>query len=138
MDWRGDCERVSKKLPDALPGAALSPLPAGLEAFFKIAELWDLSTDDQLRLLGAPARSTFFKWKKEGGSLPADTLERISHILAIFKALEILIPDASAADSWIRRNNDYFDGMSALDVMLGGQVVDIYRVRQYVDAQRGY
>ena len=110
----------------------------GLEAFFRIAELWRLSGDEQLRLLGSPARSTFFKWKREGGALPADTIERISHILAIFKALEILIPEPAVADSWIRRENSYFEGQSALDVMLGGQVVDIYRVRQYVDAQRGY
>lgn len=111
---------------------------AGFEAFLKIAELWHLSGEEQIRLLGSPARSTYFKWKKDGGVIPADTIERISHIFAIFKALEILIPDASAADSWVRRDNDYFEGQSALNVMLGGQVVDIYRVRQYLDAQRGY
>lgn len=122
---------------DARPDRGASPVSAGLEAFFNIAELWRLSTEEQIRLLGSPARSTFFKWKKDGGAIPADTLERISHVLSIFKALEILIPDAGAADSWIQRTNDYFDGQSALNVMLGGQVVDIYRVRQYLDAQRG-
>jgi hypothetical protein len=33
--------------------------------------------------------------------------------------------------------NDFFNGDSALDVMLGGKVIDIYAVRRYLDAQRG-
>ena len=31
---------------------------AGLRAFFRIAELWGLGVDEQIRLLGSPARST--------------------------------------------------------------------------------
>ena len=38
---------------------------AGLRAFFKIARDWDLSTEEQIILLGSPGRSTFFKWKKD-------------------------------------------------------------------------
>jgi hypothetical protein len=129
---------MTANLADAQPGAASSAVSAGWTAFLNIAELWRLSSDDQIKLLGSPARSTYFKWKKDGGAIPPDTQERISHILSIFKALEILIPDIDVADGWIRSSNDYFDGQSALHVMLGGQVVDIYRVRQYLDAQRGY
>lgn len=127
-----------ERAKDAQLASDQPPISAGLAAFLNIAELWQLSTDEQINLLGSPARSTFFKWKKDGGAIPTDTRERISHILAIFKALEILIPATELADSWIRRSNGYFGGQSALDVMLGGQVVDIYRVRQYLDAQRGH
>ena len=122
---------------DALTGAGKSRIPASLEGFFGIAERWQLTTDEQLKLLGSPGRSTYFKWKKEGGTLPRDTVERISHLLAIFKALEILLPDTKAADSWVRKSNKYFHDRSALDVMLNGQFVDIFGVRQYVDSQRG-
>lgn len=108
-----------------------------MTAFQKIAEAWDLSIDHQLQLLGSPGRSTFFKWKKDGGSLPRDTIERISHLLAIYKALQILIPVGSQSDAWIRKPNSYFKGSSALEVMLNGQVVDILKVRQYLDVQRG-
>jgi hypothetical protein len=108
-----------------------------MDAFHGLAELWQLTIDDQLLLLGSPGRSTFFKWKKEGGSIPRDTIERISHLLAIHKALEILLPDTNSADGWVRKQNEFFGNQSALDVMRGGQVIDIYRVRQYVDAQRG-
>lgn len=112
-------------------------IPVGMEAFQRLAELWQLSTEDQLQLLGSPGRSTFFKWKKEGGTLPKDTNERISHLLAVFKALEIILPDEKAADGWVRRANAFFKGQSALDIMRNGNVADIIHVRQYVDAQRG-
>lgn len=110
---------------------------AGMDAFLRLAEAWQLSADDQIKLLGSPGRSTFFKWKKEGGSIPKDTIERLSHIFCIYKCLQILLPDPSSADAWIKKPNKYFKNQSALDVMLGGQVVDIYKVRQYLDAQRG-
>lgn len=123
--------------PIARKGEGRIAIPVGMDAFQRLAELWQLSTEDQIKLLGSPGRSTFFKWKKDGGPLPRDTNERISHLLAIFKALEIMLPDERAADGWVRRPNEYFRGQSALDVMVDGHVFDIYRVRQYVDAQRG-
>jgi hypothetical protein len=108
-----------------------------METFTSLADAWNISTDEQIKLLGSPGRSTFFKWKKEGGAIPRDAMERISHLFGIYKALQILIPDAVSADEWIKKENKYFRNQSALDVMLGGDVVDIYRVRQYLDAQRG-
>ncbi|MDO9589035.1 MAG: DUF2384 domain-containing protein [Brevundimonas sp.] len=122
---------------DAREGAGLSRIPVDLDAFFSIAEKWKLSTDDQIRLLGSPGRSTFFKWKKEGGAVPVDTTERISHILGIWKSLKVLFTLDERAYDWIHRPNDYFDGQSALNVMLAGGVSDLYRVRWYLDAQRG-
>ena len=94
-----------KLKPTAQAGEGQSAIPAAMEAFQGLADLWQLSTEDQLLLLGAPGLSTFFKWKKDGGSLPRDTVERISHLLAIHKALEILLPETRAADGWIRRPN---------------------------------
>jgi len=111
-----------------------------LRTFFNIAELWGLSTGEQMTLLGISARSTFFKWKKDPNvTLSKDTLERISYILGIYKALQILLPSERAADEWIRRPNSapLFGGKSALDRMLSGNVADLYLVRQYLDAQRG-
>ena len=123
--------------PAAHEGAGGISIPDAMEAFSNLANAWELSTEEQINLLGSPGRSTYFKWKKSGGNVPNDTIERISHILAIYKALQILYTDEAAADGWIKKTNDYFDGRSALDVMLQGKVVDIYKVRQYIDAQRG-
>lgn len=111
-----------------------------LRTFFRIADLWNLSVEEQMALLGVTARSTFFKWKKDPNTvLPKDTLERISYILGIYKALQILLPSEKAADEWVRRPNTaaLFGDRSALDRMLSGQVADLFVVRQYLDAQRG-
>jgi len=110
-----------------------------LNAYLKITKTWRLNTDQQIALLGYPARSTFFKWKNEGGSLPQDTMERISYVIGIYKALHILFPDAQVADTWVRKPNTapIFNGQTALERMLAGRVSDLYVVRSYLDAQRG-
>lgn len=111
-----------------------------LTAFFNIAAAWHLSADDERTLLGSPPRSTFFKWKSERASkLPQDTLERISYVMGIYKALHILLPTPEAADAWIRKPNaaPITNGVSALERMRGGRVVDLADVRRYLDAERG-
>lgn len=111
-----------------------------LRAFFNIASAWNLNAKQQRTLLGNPPSSTFFKWKRDmGGTVSRDVLERISYVLGIYKALQILLPDTERADAWISRPNaaPLFGGHSALDRMLGGNVGDLYAVRQYLDAQRG-
>ena len=114
--------------------------PPALRAFFRLADLWQLSVAEQMTLLGVTARSTFFKWKKNVDvELPKDTLERISYLLGIYKALQILLPDPHAADAWVRQPNQasVFGGRSALERMLSGHVADLFVVRRYLDAQRG-
>lgn len=114
---------------------------AAVRAFGNITRFWQLDIEEQLKLLGDPPRSTFYKWKKqpEAAHLARDTLERISYILGIYKALQILLPDEKAADSWIKKPNavPLFGGKSALQRMLSGNVADLYVVRQYLDAMRG-
>lgn len=114
---------------------------AGLRAFARIAEAWGLSVDEQLALLGQPPRSTFFAWRKhpERAALPRDTLERLSNILGIYKSLQILLPEAAAADSWVRQPNSAapFGGGTALQRMLAGNVSDLNVVRRYLDGVRG-
>jgi hypothetical protein len=52
---------------------------SGLNAFFKIAELWKLSPQQQKIILGVQPQSTFYKYKNlDVKKLPKDTLERIS------------------------------------------------------------
>lgn len=113
----------------------------GLRAFFNIARDWGLNTDAQMVLLGTPGRSTFFKWKSapESADLKRDTLERLSYLLGIYKALQVLLPSTAAADAWVKKPNTapLFGGKSALDRMLGGNVADLVAVRQYLDARRG-
>jgi hypothetical protein len=114
---------------------------AGLRAFARIAVAWGLSLDEQLALLGQPPRSTFYAWRRAPDSavLPRDTLERLSNLLGIYKSLQILLPDAAAADAWVRQPNSAspFGGGTALARMLAGNVSDLNLVRRYLDSVRG-
>lgn len=130
----GNTQTLTEKLD---PKTASGP---ALRAFFRITKRWGLTVGEQMKLLGVSARSTFFNWKKEqNGYLSLDTLERVSYIVGIFKALHILLPDEDAADAWIKKPNSapIFGGKSASDRMLSGRVSDLYVIRQYLDAQRG-
>lgn len=112
-----------------------------LNAFFNICEKWDLTSEQARILLGSPARSTYYRWKRDRtGALTHDALERISYILGIYKALHILFAASAQADGWIKRDNSaaLFGRHSALERMVGGQVADLYVVRQYLDSQRGW
>jgi len=127
-----------RQLPPEPDAEALSG-PA-LRSFFRLAAHWGLRVAEQRTLLGEPPESTFFKWKREqDGKLGRDTLERISYLLGIWKALAILFPDPAQADAWLRKPNraPLFGGRPALERMLSGNVADLYVVRQYLDAQRG-
>jgi transcriptional regulator with XRE-family HTH domain len=112
---------------------------AALRTFFRLAEAWQLSVAEQTTLLGV-ARTTLYQWK-QGKVAPLDRhlLERLSHLFGIYSSLQILFPSSRRADEWLRKPNSapLFQDHSALERMLGGQVADLYVVRQYLDAQRG-
>jgi hypothetical protein len=113
--------------------------PAALRTVFNIAQAWGLSARETRVLLGSPPESTFYKWKSgKVGIVSRDLLERVSYLLGIYKALQLLLPAPGAADAWIKRPNDapLFSGRSALEVMLSGNVADLYLVRQYLDGER--
>lgn len=83
-----------KFTPSTTPTTHPEP-PSPLGFFFLLADIWDLNTDQQIKLLGSPSRSTYFRWRKDGGEVSADTLERISHLDPSIRL---------CASSWIRRN----------------------------------
>ena len=120
---------------------SIHPLDHGAakRAFFRIMQAWDVGDTEARALLGAPSRSTFYNYKRGGGgALNADTLERISYVLGIYKAIKLLLPNPQQADGWMKRPNAAFGGRSALDHALGGKVVDLAAVRVYLDAVRGH
>ena len=113
---------------------------AGLRGFFGIAEKWGLLEKENIILLGEPSRATYYNWKRgEVGRLSRDTLERLSYIVGIYKALRILISNDTLAHAWVTRENDapMFAGQPPLKLMLTGKLADLYRVRAYLDANRG-
>jgi uncharacterized protein (DUF2384 family) len=131
--------KAEPRLPE--PDSERLSAPA-LEAFTRIASLWGLSAGEQRTLLGSIPESTYFKYLKNphAARLSRDTLERISHVLGIFKSLNVLLPRHEAADTWIRRPNNapLFKGRTALEYLLSGRFEDLVAVRHYLDAMRGW
>ena len=113
---------------------------AALRTVFRILEAWNVKVGDWGVLLGA-SPATVHRWKSNpdsaGGS--RDLVERLSYILGIYKALQILLPAESSADSWVNRPNTAppFGGKAPMDRMQGGNVADLYTVRRWLDGQRG-
>ena len=129
--------RPAQAAPDLASRAAGQAL---LRTFFNIADAWKLSPRESMTLLGLRSRSTYHVWRDgKSGALPRDTLERISYVLGIYKALQILLPAGEAADAWMRKPNaaPLFGNRSALDRLMSGNVADLYEVRRYLDAERG-
>lgn len=114
---------------------------AALQVFFNLCKRWELSARQERVLLGDPPESTFYAWKAQlsAARLSRDTLDRISYLMGIHKALNILLPSSRAAHEWIKKPNNapLFGGDTALNRMLGGSVTDLADVRRYLDAQRG-
>lgn len=113
-------------------------ISVGLRTFFAIMEKWGVSNDDAKKLLGQPSKSTYHNWKNgEVGTRVAgefDLASRISYVLGIFRALEMLYQRPEQADSWVRKPNKAFGGQSALERMSAGQMVDLAAVREYLDS----
>ena len=127
------------------PRAQLDAPEAGrvaLKFFFNLMERWGCNADQQRTLLGGVGNTTFYKYKHlpPNVRLPHDTLERISYLMGIHKALSIIFSNnRERAYTWVSSPNTAapFNGQTALDYMLAGRVVDIADVRRYLDGVRG-
>ena len=107
-----------------------------LKTFFNICKQWGVDNyKEQMTLLGLTSESTFYKWKNNmNGKLSKDTLERISYMIGIYKALQLLLP--YSYNSWIKTEHPLFDNNTPLQVMLRGNVSDLFVIRNYLDAER--
>lgn len=107
-----------------------------LRAFFRLAEAWDLTIEQQRTLLGQPAKTTFYRWKNgTTTAVTLDLMERLSHLLGIYGALHRLYMEHQRADRWMKRPNDapLFRGHRPIERLLGGRVADLYEVRRYLE-----
>jgi len=110
---------------------------AMFRAALNLFRLWGVNDDQAATILDVPRR-TFARWKAgDVGRLGRDGKARLSNLMGIHKALKIVFSEASGGYGWIKVPNTAFGGRSALDVMLGGELTDLMRVRRYLDAERG-
>lgn len=111
---------------------------SALRAYFRIAKLWRLTLREERTLLGGPNLWTFLCWKMTHiGAPAADVMKRISYVLGIFKALEILLPVPASADDWMQKpnSNPRFGGRRPLDLALDEGTSGLRWVRAYLDSQ---
>jgi hypothetical protein len=110
-----------------------------LRAFFNLMERWGIRDEDARALLGGISNGPYYAWKKQPDRLlDADVLTRISYLIGIFKALNILYGE-KLADEWVRlpNANRLFAGRTPLDYMRTGGIPGMQIVRRLLDARRG-
>lgn len=113
--------------------------PVAIKAFLRLAECWKLRDEDARQLLGGISNGAFYQLK--GGRakrFDQDRLTRISLLVGIFKALNILYSE-KLADQWIAlaNTNPIFSGETPLAYMMQGGIPSMLRVRQLLDSRRG-
>lgn len=107
-----------------------------LSVFFEIMQAWHVKKTAQRTLLGNPPESIFYNWANGKFSiLSNDTLERISCIIAIYKALNLLFSSREQAHAWPSKANQAFSEQSAIEFMVSGSVIQFHDVRRYLDSQ---
>lgn len=117
---------------------------AGLQTFFHIATLWQLTQTDQQVLLGDIGRSTRHEWRerppRSTESYTVDRLTRLSYLLGVYGMLQQLYGETPAfADAWIRspNRNPVFGGEPPLKLMREGGIPGLQVVRRFLEAQAG-
>lgn len=110
-----------------------------IRAFFNIMERWKIKDSDARLLLGDMSNGGYYALKKKPDrALDEDRLRRISYLVGIFKALNILYSE-KLADQWIQLSNKnrIFGGRTPLSYMIRGGLPAFQTVRRLLDARRG-
>jgi uncharacterized protein (DUF2384 family) len=113
--------------------------PSALRAFVNVMDRWDVRDEDARELLGGISNGTLHAIKRrEKKLLNADELLRVSYLVGIFKALNILYSTA-LADAWMRRpnSNPIFGGEPPLDYVRKGGIPALQTLRRLLDSRRG-
>lgn len=120
---------------------------AGLRWLFDRRERWGLTMEELGVLLGGVRRRTLTDWQKRVNQgdeveLSRDTLERVSLLLGIHKALTLITPHGheALAYEWFCTPIELMglQGASIRDYLLqAGSMDALYYVRRNLDAMRG-
>ncbi|MBO6773535.1 MAG: DUF2384 domain-containing protein [Thalassospira sp.] len=115
----------------------------GLKAFCHVTSAWGLSRNDQVKLLGQPSRSTYYRWlrKQRSGEqlvIPYAVLMRISGVLNVHRSLIELFPVKEEALTWLSGKHfaQDFGGRAPLAVLLETEDNGIDTVASYLNAWR--
>lgn len=124
--------------PNFTPEFSNAEVQAMQRAVIRLFEHWGITDAQAAILLGDIAVRTYQRWKQgEYGRWNVDLAARLSNLIGIHKALRLLYTETERSYRWIKAPNRAFGDHSALEVMLGGQLTDLMRVRRYLDSYRG-
>ncbi|MCU1302215.1 MAG: hypothetical protein JWQ87_2499 [Candidatus Sulfotelmatobacter sp.] len=129
-----------RKLPDLGEAETRTRLSTpAIVAFFALVDKWDLRNEDARGLLGGVSHGRYYELKKNRkGLLSQDELTRISLLIGIFKALNILFSQR-LANQWTSRpnSNAMFSNRAPLSFLVHGGVPAMIGVRRLLDSRRG-
>jgi hypothetical protein len=130
----------ARKMPDLNDPSTREQLSrSAIHGFFEIVDLWHLKSEQAMALLGGMSNGKYHELKrKRSGTLTQDELTRVSYLIGIFKALNILF-SKNLADEWIRlpNANPMFKGASPLDVIVRAGMPAMMETRRLLDSRRG-
>lgn len=129
-----------KKVPDLGDATTRARLSApAIAAFFAIVERWEVRNEDAMALLGGISHGRYYELKKSRkGLLSQDELTRVSLLIGIFKALNILFSQRLANQWALRPNsNAMFSNVAPLQMLMRGGVPAMIGVRRLLDSRRG-
>jgi len=113
----------------------------GLRTFLRIADLWGLTEHQRLVVIGYPYRSRYTRWCEQAHrqkqlTLSVDVLTRISAVLGIHQALQILHTDEAHAIEWLRTpcGAIVFGGHQPLELLTSGTQDSLLTVRRFLDS----
>jgi len=99
---------------------------------------WEVRDESARALLGGISNGPFYEMKRKPDRvLDTDRLTRISYLIGIFKALNVLYSD-ELADKWVQlpNSNRIFGGQTPLAYMVKGGQPAMQTVRRLLDARR--
>lgn len=130
--------RIEREMRVFTPQALTESEAAVLfRAALNLLRLWGVNDEQGSVILDLPKR-TYARWKAgDVGRISRDGQARLSNLMGIHKALRTLFREPARGYAWIKAPNEVFAGRSALEVMLGGEMTDLMRVRRYLDSERG-
>src|SRR5260370_11499181 len=115
-----------------------------LRTFLASADLWGLTEEQRLLVLGYPSRSTYHNWCKQARehgafTFDVDVLTRISAILGIHQSLGILFPTEQLGVEWLRTPHSavVFGGAPPLHLGTTGSHAGLRSLRRFLAGARG-
>ena len=129
-----------RKVPDLSDAKTRKRLShTAIQVFFRMAQVWQVRNEDAMTLLGGISNGRYFELKRSHrGVLTQDELTRISLLIGIFKALNILFSQ-KLAQQWITRpnTNPMFHNEPPLQLLTSGGMPGMISVRRLLDSRRG-